>query len=364
MPVRTMDAVTAAAPHEPPSGEHPPPRRRIGKWPIGSSAIRMIVALLVVAAVVIVAFRHRVALDDGTDSLGQGNPYWLALAVLATALLWVAGTFAQLGSLPVRPPLGRLLFVQIAGTFANHLLPTGSGGLAINLRFLRRTGLSRGTAVGALALNTTVGALSHLLLLAGAIVLAPGLLDAVGDRLDPIGRLRSIGVDHRALVIGCAVALGAAVAAGAAVLVHRRSRLVGRVTALWRSARRHVRSEAARLAAVARDPLHAGQLWLGSLAAPLLHVTILTAVLQAIGHPLPVRTVLLTYLLVSALSALLPSPGGVGALDVALTIALIAVGVPSAAAVGAVIGYRLITVWLPMVPSACVLAVLVHRRVI
>lgn len=359
-----MDGVTVAVQDDPSDGEHAPGRHRTGRLPFGPSTLRVIVALLVVAAVAVVAFRHRVQLDGGTDSLGQGDPYWLAVAVLGTALLWVAGTLAQLGSLPVRPPLGRLLVVQIAGNFANHLLPTGSGGFAVNMRFLRRTGLSRGTAVGALALNTLVGVLAHLLLLAGAIALAPDLLGTIGDRLDLLGRLRTIGLDHRTLWIVCAVVLAAVLLAVPAAMARRGSHLPDRLIRVWRSTADHLGRETARLAAVARDPLHAGQLWLGSLATPLLHVVILTAVLRAIAAPLPVMTVMFTYLLVSALAALLPSPGGVGALDVALTLGLIAVGAPSAVAVGAVLGYRLITVWLPMVPSACVLALLVHRRVI
>lgn len=344
---------------DPPDDEGTPGRHRIR-----SSVLRVVVALLVVAAVVVVAFRHRVQFDSGTESLGQGSPYWLALAMLGTTLLWVAGTLAQLGSLPVRPPLGRLFFVQIAGNFANHLMPTGSGGLAVNLRFLRRTGFSRGTAVGALALNTVAGVLAHMLLLAGAIALAPGLLDTIGHRLNLVGRLRGFGLDHRTLWIAAAVILAAGLVTALAAVARRGSHLPDRVVRLWRSACRHLRHESERLIAVARDPVHAGQLWLGSLAAPLLHVVILTAVLRAVGDPLPVTTVLVTYLLVSALSALLPSPGGVGALDVALALGLVAVGVPSAAAVGAVLGYRLITVWLPLLPSACLLAILIHRRVI
>jgi len=66
----------------------------------------------------------------------------------------------------------------------------------------------------------------------------------------------------------------------------------------------------------------------------------------------------------SSVSALVPSPGGFGALDVALVAGLVAVGTPSATALATVLAYRLLTVWLPLVPGACVLAVLLRRRVI
>ena len=41
-------------------------------------------------------------------------------------------------------PFGRVSSVQMAGSVANDLLPAGIGGLAVNLRFLRRLGVSQG----------------------------------------------------------------------------------------------------------------------------------------------------------------------------------------------------------------------------
>ncbi|NUS15026.1 MAG: TIGR00374 family protein, partial [Streptomyces sp.] len=61
-------------------------------------------------------------------------------------------------------------------------------------------------------------------------------------------------------------------------------------------------------------------------------------------------------------AALLPTPGGLGSLDAALAFALTASGAPGTAAASAVLGYRLLTVWLPLIPGLMVLAVLVRRR--
>jgi hypothetical protein len=51
-------------------------------------------------------------------------------------------------------------------------------------------------------------------------------------------------------------------------------------------------------------------------------------------------------------------------LDVALVAGLAAAGASSPLAVGAVLGYRMITVWVPLVPAACMFAVLLRRRII
>jgi uncharacterized membrane protein YbhN (UPF0104 family) len=66
----------------------------------------------------------------------------------------------------------------------------------------------------------------------------------------------------------------------------------------------------------------------------------------------------------SIAAALIPTPGGLGSLDAALTVALVAAGAHASTATGAVLAYRLIAIWLPMLPSTLVLGVLVRRQVI
>ena len=48
------------------------------------------------------------------------------------------------------------------------------------------------------------------------------------------------------------------------------------------------------------------------------------------------------------MAAAAPTPGGVGAIEAALTAALTGVGVPTADALSAVFLFRLVTYWLPV----------------
>jgi len=105
-------------------------------------------------------------------------------------------------------------------------------------------------------------------------------------------------------------------------------------------------------------------LWAGSAASPLLHAIILVAVFKSLATGVPMVTIAMVYLVASALAALVPSPGGFGALDVALVGGLVAAGSPSATAVAVVLGYRLVTVWAPLVPGALVFAILLRRRLL
>jgi uncharacterized membrane protein YbhN (UPF0104 family) len=313
-----------------------------------ADVVRAGLAVGVAVALVVELVRHRALLDAGSDSVARADLAWIGLAAAGTVLLWTAGTVSQLGSVRPRLPLLRLFAVQVAATFANHVLPGGSGGLAVNVRFLRRYGLSRGEAVGAVALNMTAGGVTHTALLLAALVAAP---DALTAALGP-------GAPHRLADQPLSWELAAALAVPlAGVLVWAARRWGARAV-------RHVRAQLSVLATVVRTPRRAAQLWSGSVAVPVLHCLTLYAVLLSLGGGVPFLPVALAYLVASSVSALVPSPGGFGALDVALVAGLVAVGTPSATALATVLAYRLLTVWVPLVPGACVLAVLLRRRVI
>jgi uncharacterized membrane protein YbhN (UPF0104 family) len=297
-----------------------------------------------------IAVLHRTAVSDGVRVLLTANAQWLALAACVVCLTWVSGTCMQVGVLTVRPPLLRLFAVQVAGSFANHVLPAGSGGLAVNLRFLRRFGMSRDAALGSQALSASAGAAMHLALLVPALALAPrGLREVAGTRLDQA----SDGTPVRLVVAAAALAVAAAILLALRPSHGLRARLAGRAAEEYRA-----------LACVAGDPRKAIALWSGALAGPVVHSVVLFAVLQAVDSPLALDVVLPVYLATSALSALVPSPGGVGSLDVALAAGLVTAGLPVASAVAALVAYRCLTVWIPFLPGACTLGVLVKRRIV
>jgi uncharacterized protein (TIRG00374 family) len=326
----------------------------------GSSISQVLLAIGVTAAVIILGIMHRHTVSSGAASLAGADGDWLILAVLATLTIWAAGTITQFGSMPGSPPVSRVFAVQVAASFANHLLPAGSGGIAVNVRFLQRHGLSRGAAVGSVGLNSLAGLVTHVLLLVGAVLISPAILSSVRAKVDwnqPVKVVES-SLWIVAAVIGALLVI-------ALVVTHCRPenwgrRLIIRSGSLGKRLVREMKA----LKTVVRNPSRAAALWLGSLSVPLLHGTILYAVLQSIGTPIAIGTTMAIYVVVSSLSAIIPSPGGIGALDVALVAAFAAVGVSSPAALGAVLGYRLLTVWVPLLPGACVFAVLLRRRII
>jgi uncharacterized membrane protein YbhN (UPF0104 family) len=317
-----------------------------------SSGVQVLGAVAVVGAVAALGFSHRADIGVGRQSLSGADGEWLTLAAAAAGALWVVGTITQLGAIPVRLSVRRLLAVQVAASFLNHLLPAGSGGIAVNVRFLQRNGMTRSGALAAVGLNSLAGFVTHLLLVVGSLLVAPSVLASLPDLQAPAW----VTPSPTALMTGGA-ALLTAIATGWWLT---RGRVHASVAALGRK----VRTEARSLRSVLADPWRAAGLWLGSLCVPLLHAFVLVAVLRAISVSAPVVAVAIIYVVASAAAALLPSPGGVGALDVALVAGLVAIGVTAPYALAAVVAYRLFTVWAPLVPAALVFAVLLRRRII
>ncbi|MFI7413747.1 lysylphosphatidylglycerol synthase domain-containing protein [Streptomyces sp. NPDC049627] len=312
-------------------------------------------------AVVWLARRHWPVLATGVVRLSVADRGWLLVAAAATLVTWPCSALALQGAVPRRLPPARLVAAQFAACAANQVLPAGLGSGAVNLRFLMRSGTSLAGAATAVAVKGTAGAVVRGTLIAVLVATRPGVL-----------RLPHVGGGHVRAV--CLVTGAAAVLlAGPLWLRSRRAlgpcrrsparpaatdRLFGRTTAVRRQGLAAIR---AYLAAVHARPARAAALWGGSLAFVTLHCGVLVAVTRAVALPLPPALVALLYLAAGTAAALLPTPGGIGSLDAALALALTAVGAPAALAASAVLGYRLLTVWLPLLPGLVVLAVLVRR---
>lgn len=78
---------------------------------------------------------------------------------------------------------------------------------------------------------------------------------------------------------------------------------------------------------------------------------VLWAAFHALGVPIDPAVVLLGYL-IGQLGGLLPIPGGVGGIDGGLIGMLILLGAPAAASAAAVLAYRVILFWLPLLGGA------------
>lgn len=305
--------------------------------------VRQVLCLVPLLLVTVVAVRHRSVLVEGFAQLRSAQWPWLLAALAATCLTWVAAAVTRQGAVVERLPGRQLLAAQFAAGAANHLLPTGLGASAVNLRFMTVCGVPLARSSAALALYLMAEGVARVGLLTVLLLVFPDAL-RIGSLL-PGGALGPL-----LGVLGAAVL----VVTGALVLVRR---LRSAVCSFLRTALGEARSVHSR-------PARALALWGGSLAFPVLQAAGLAAVGQALGLPVPVAHMAVAYLAATVAVALVPTPGGIGSVEAALIVALVAAGGPVALATAVVLGYRIITVWLPLVPGALTLGALVRMKVI
>jgi uncharacterized membrane protein YbhN (UPF0104 family) len=123
----------------------------------------------------------------------------------------------------------------------------------------------------------------------------------------------------------------------------------GRLTRSVAVARRSVVAGSREALEIVRagDPL----VFAGAIGYWLFDNAVLWATFHAFGADVDVSVVLLGYL-VGQLGGLLPIPGGIGGIDGGLFGMLVAFGAPAAATAAAVLAYRVILFWIPLLGGA------------
>ncbi|GGW48842.1 YbhN family protein [Streptomyces caelestis] len=312
-----------------------------------STTARLVRPALVLLPLVLVgawALADRRAAYEGVARLASADPWWLLVAGACTCLTWVAAACVRQGALPERLPTGLLVASQFAAGAANQVLPAGIGAHAVTLRFLQRRGIPLSRATASLALYSLVKPVAKTVVLLAFLVAFPDVL-----------RLGALVPDDRTLLLaagGALLVLAATSVTLVTVRALRRPVLCFLRTALTDARELHTR------------PGRVLALWGGAAATPLLQGSVIATVGFSLGLPLSWTQVVLALLVAGTAVGAVPAPGGIGPVDAALVFTMAAFGAPVATATATVIGYRVLTVWLPLLPGALVLSALVHRKVL
>ncbi|MER6289993.1 flippase-like domain-containing protein [Streptomyces sviceus] len=257
---------------------------------------------------------------------------WVAAAVLFSACSYFAAAMALLGFVPERVGFLRTVAAQVAGSFVKIVAPAAVGGVALNTRFLQRQGVRPGLAVASVGASQLFGLGCHILML-----LSFGYL--TGTEKTP-----SLS-PSRTVIAGLLTV---------AVLVL----VVTSVPFLRKFVVTRVRSLFAGVVPRMLDVLQRPQKLITGIGGMLLltacFVMCLDASIRAFGSEgtsLSIASVAVVFLAGNALGSAAPTPGGVGAVEATLTVGLIAVGLPKEVAAPAVLLFRLLTLWLPVLPG-------------
>jgi undecaprenyl-diphosphatase len=266
---------------------------------------------------------------------------WLPVVIAMSALTYLASAVSLIGGVPGRVPFRPTVLAQVASSFVNRVSPANVGGMALNARYLQKSGVDPAAGVAAVGLSALAGAVVHVILMVIFFLWASRSL-AHAFTLPPASKLLLI--------------LAVVAAAAGIVLATRRGRRFAATRVL-----KGLRSAYASLRRVAVSPAKLALLIGGSALVTLAYIGGLAASVQAFGGGTGIAEIGAVYIAASAIAAASPTPGGLGAIEAALIAGLTGVGLGSGAAVSAVLTYRLATYWLPVAPGWIALNLLQRR---
>ncbi|WP_435843263.1 flippase-like domain-containing protein [Streptomyces gardneri] len=291
---------------------------------------RTLVSLIagVIAAYFLLAQISRTPLS----TIGEADWRWVTAAVLFSAISYPAAAMSLLGFVPERVGFWRTVVAQVAGSFVKIVAPAAVGGVALNTRFLQRSGVRPGLAVASVGASQLFGLGAHILLL-----LAFGYLT---------GTERSQSFTPSRTVIAGLLTVAVLVLVVTAIPFMRKF-VSTRLRSLFAGV-------VPRMLDVLQRPMKLLTGIGGMLLLTLTFVLCLDASIRAFDHEnqsLSYASVAVVFLAGNALGSAAPTPGGVGAVETALTFGLVAVGLPIEVATPAVLLYRLLTLYIPVLPG-------------
>ncbi|NUP37069.1 MAG: flippase-like domain-containing protein [Streptomyces sp.] len=261
--------------------------------------------------------------------VGEANWIWVVAALLFSALTYVAAALSLLGFVPEKVPFGRTVLAQVAASFVKLVAPAAVGGVALNARFLQRQGVRPGLAVASVGASQLFGLASHILLL-----LTFGYITGT-ERTPTLSPSRTV---IAGLLTAAVLAL-----------------VVAAIPVLRKFVSTRVRSLFAGVVPRMLDVLQRPKKLLTGIGGMLLltaaNVLCLDASIRAFGGDMSYASIAVVFLAGNALGSAAPTPGGVGAVEAALIAGLTLAGLPYETAAPAVLLFRLMVFWLPVLPG-------------
>lgn len=254
---------------------------------------------------------------------------WVAAAVGFSLITFFGAAWSLNGFVPERLKLHRTLAAQLAGNFATLVSPPTIGSIAINVRYLQKSGLHPALAAASVGVSQVMAFIFHIALL---FVFGIAAGTTAEHTFNP----------PRWVVIAVVIVVILMLASLAVPYV--RKQISQRVVPL-------LREVGPRLATVAQRPAKLAEGIGGIVLLNLAFVGVLYASIEAFGGSMAIAVVAVVYLAGATLGQAAPTPGGLGAVEAALVAGLTAGGLNAGIAVSAVLLYRLITFWIPTIPG-------------
>jgi uncharacterized membrane protein YbhN (UPF0104 family)/tRNA A-37 threonylcarbamoyl transferase component Bud32 len=251
---------------------------------------------------------------------------WLLALIALTAMTYIGATWSLSGFVLEKLSMFRTLLCQLAGSFVTLVTPAAVGGVALNLRYLRRAHVEPADAAASVGVSQVFAFSLHIILLVIFAALAGTARRAP---------FRPPGWVYIALSVLLAAGLVAfSLPAGRRLARSRVAPALGQVIP--------------RLLDISQRPAKLAEGIGGAFLVTVGYILCLAVSVLAVGGHASLPAIAVVFLTGNAIGSAVPTPGGLGAVEAALTAGLTAAGLPGAEALSAVLIFRLATFWLPV----------------
>ncbi|MEZ5140757.1 MAG: lysylphosphatidylglycerol synthase transmembrane domain-containing protein [Acidimicrobiales bacterium] len=246
------------------------------------------------------------------DAVQDADPAYIPILLVLPLLTYPAGAASLLGAVTGRLPFLRTTQVMFAQSFLNRFTPANAGGMALRARYLQRNGVPLVNAASSVAITSAASGVAQVVL--GVTFFAWAGRSAAQDQDTGSGFSLPSGQVIAIVVVVVLAALGA-------LLATRFGRK------LWCDLKVNVASIWADIRDLASRPSKLALLFGGATAAKLFTIICFAQTMRAFGQPVDFAVVGVVYLTANTVASAAPTPGGVGAIEAALTAGLVGLGI-------------------------------------
>uniref|UniRef100_S0DFW5 Integral membrane protein n=1 Tax=termite gut metagenome TaxID=433724 RepID=S0DFW5_9ZZZZ len=287
---------------------------------IGIRSVVMTVLVTIAIIIVLTSFN----LAEVVQALRDSDWRW-AVASFGAGLVGFAGAaLAFLAFAPVKFPFWKAYLAQVAAGFVALAAPAGLGPAAINIRLMTKQKVPAPVAAATAALAQVANIIVVVLALV-VLTVATGSSQLISFEVTP-------GILIAVLII--------VVIVGVVMIVPKsRAWVSGRVTPL-------LRQTWPRLAELFSSPYRLALGVLGNVVVVVSYITAFLWAAYAFGRDIPFLGAAMVYLVGTSAGSIIPTPGGMGAIEVTETATLVSIGLNAGVAASIVLLFRLVTYWI------------------
>ncbi len=223
---------------------------------------------------------------------------WVLVGLALSALTYVGATLSLTGFVLEKLSWTRTLLAQLGGSFVTLVTPAAVGGVALNIRYLNKAKVPPAEAASSVGVSQVFAFALHMLLLVIFIALTGGS-HTTAFHSPPSWAYIALAV------LGAAVLGVLALPAGRRLIRSRVAPALGQVIP--------------RLLDIAQRPAKLAEGIGGALLLTLSYILCLDVSVRAVGGHAQFFAVAVVYLAGSAVASVVPTPGGIGAVEAAMS---------------------------------------------